>query len=106
MSTNTLRDGAVLCIASLLTATTAAAQKARIEVGDLSTPAGATSFDHRLNDGARRFCAERYRPMELNAIATCEQAVREEALAELSPAQREAYAQARRPAQRLAAAGS
>lgn len=79
------------------------AQGLRIEVGDLSTPTAVHAFDHQVSDGARRFCRDRYRPGELSAIAACEKAVRDEALASLSESQMQAYAEGMGPQARLAA---
>ena len=74
--------------ATILVAGSAAAQSLRVAVGDLSRPAEARAFDRRLDDAARRFCGERYRPTELSQEAACERAIREEGLAQLSPDQR------------------
>jgi UrcA family protein len=80
-----------------LAAWPAAAHDVRIQVGDLSTPEAVRAFDHRLEDAAQRFCGARYAIGDLDGRAGCVSAVRDEALAQLTPAQREAYAQARRP---------
>src|SRR5579863_8474665 len=64
----------------------------RVPVGDLSRPAAAHDFQRHLDSAAHRFCWARYRPMELDKIAACVSAVREEGLAALTPDQREALA--------------
>jgi UrcA family protein len=76
----------------------AAADGMRIPVGDLGQRDGAIAFDHRLTQVENRFCHARYRPLELVAIAACEKAVRAEAMDQLTPAQRDAFAAALRPA--------
>lgn len=76
----------------------ASADGLRVPVGDLGRPDVAIAFDHRLAHVADRFCSGRYRPLELAAIAACETAVRREALDQLTPAQRDAFAAALRPA--------
>ena len=70
----------------------AAGEGLRVPVGDLSQPAAARDFDRQLDGAAHRFCWARYRPMELDQIAACEHAIREEGLAALTPDQREALA--------------
>jgi UrcA family protein len=75
----------------------AAAHDVRIRVGDLSTPEAVRAFDLRLSAAAQRFCSARYAIVDLDGRGACVSAVRDEALAQLTPAQREAYSQARRP---------
>ena len=82
----------------LAAASAASADGLRVPVGDLSQRSTAIAFDHRLADVESRFCHARYRPLELTAIAACRQAVREEAMDQLTPAQRDAFAAALRPA--------
>jgi len=98
-----LLAAAVLGLASLL-ATQAGAQTLRVQVGDLSTPDAAQSFDRQLTQTAARFCDARYRGVELDQRMDCVRAVREEALAQLSPTQREAL-EAVQPGVRLAMNG-
>jgi UrcA family protein len=89
---------------SLLGASAALAQDdVRVPVGDLHSAAAARDFDHRLDVAARRFCSDRFLPVELDARATCIAAAREEAVAQLSADQREALADALAPAPKLAA---
>ena len=85
-------------------ASVAFADGLRVPVGDLSQRNAAIAFDHRLADAANQFCFERYRPMELDAIAACQKAIREEALDQLSPAQRDALDQSLRNDRALASA--
>ena len=75
----------------------AAADGMRFPVGDLDQRDAAIAFDHRLAEVAGQFCYARYRPLELGAIAACKKAVREEAMDQLTPAQRDALAAALRP---------
>lgn len=81
-----------------LTAVSAAADGIRVPVGDLGQRDAAIAFDHRLANVANRFCHDRYRPLELVATAACRKAVREEAMEQLTLAQRDALAAALRPA--------
>lgn len=74
-----------------LAGTTAFADGMRVPVGDLGQRDAAVAFEHRLSEAADRFCSERYRPLELSAIAACQKAIREEAMDQLTPAQREAF---------------
>jgi len=87
-----------------LLATQAGAQTLRIPVGDLSTPDAAQSLDRHLTEAAARFCDARYRAVELDQRMACARAVREEALAQLSPIQRQAL-EAVQPGVRLAMNG-
>ncbi len=87
---------AALALGAGLTAGPVAAQGVRLAVGDLTTPANAQAFDRRLEAAERRLCGARYAPQDLDGPATCRQAVRAEALAQLSPPQQLAYAQAHR----------
>jgi UrcA family protein len=73
----------------------ATAQTMRVRVGDLASPAGVRGFEQRLEATAGRFCAARYLPVELEQQMACRSAIREEALDQLSPAQRQAYLAAR-----------
>jgi|SRR5215472_15944094 len=82
----------------LAVAGAAAADGIRVPVGDLGQRDAAIAFDHRLTDAAGRFCYARYHPMELDGLAACKKAVREEAMDQLTPAQRDALAAALRPA--------
>src|SRR5579864_3218610 len=70
----------------------AAGEGLRIRVGDLAQPAAARDFARRLDAAARSFCWARYRPNELDQIAACQAAVREEGLAALSQGRRDALA--------------
>jgi UrcA family protein len=98
-----LLAAAAIGLTSLL-ATQAGAQTLRIPVGDLSTPDAAQSFDRQVTEAAARFCDARYRGVELDQRMTCASAVREEALAQITPTQREAL-EAARPGVRLAMNG-
>ena len=82
-----LAAAAVACLAS-----SAAAEDLHVPVGDLSQPAAARDFDHRLKSSSEQFCNERYRLYELNAWTECLKATRAEGLSQLSPEQREALA--------------
>jgi len=95
----TLAAGA---LAAAACASFAVAEGLHVPVGDLTQHGGAVAFDHRLADAADKFCFARYRPMELGAIAACQKAVRAEALDQLTPAQRETFAQQLRASPRLA----
>ena len=81
------------------------AEGLRVPVGDLSRPAAAQNFKQHLDSAAHRFCWARYRPMELDKIAACESAIREEGLAALTPEQREALAHSLGADHLLASAG-
>ena len=95
-----------LCVAAALGfASAASADGLRIRVGDLTQPAAARDFEHRLDSAARRFCFARYQPGELDGIAACQAAIREEGLAELSAEQRDALARSLDASRQLASAG-
>ena len=83
---------------SLGIAGAASADGIRIPVGDLGQRDAAIAFDHRLSGAENRLCNFRFAPVELDAIAACRKAVRQEAIDQLTPAQRDAYADALRPA--------
>ncbi|HEY1751310.1 MAG TPA: UrcA family protein [Caulobacteraceae bacterium] len=89
-------------LAAMLAAGAAGAQPVRLTVGDLSVPGEAQAFDAQLAAAAHRACAGDYQPSELAGRAACESAARQRAVSQLTPAQREDYAQALRPAQALA----
>jgi UrcA family protein len=74
----------------------------KVPVGDLTQPSQAQAFNQRLNASAHEFCTDRYGSAALDELATCESAVRKEAVAQLTPAQQQAYAAAFRPATALA----
>jgi UrcA family protein len=74
--------------ASIGAAAVAQAQSLHIAVGDLSRPAGATAFEQRVEQAARRFCRDRVSPQDLAGTSACRQAVRDEALGQLSSEQR------------------
>ena len=94
----------ISAVAATLATSASMAGGVRVRVGDLSQPAGARDFDHRLQRAAERFCASRYLPAELDKTAACIKAAREEGLAQLSVAQRDALATALGPGVRLASA--
>src|SRR5689334_14336064 len=69
--------------------TPAHAEGVRVRVGDLSQSAGVAAFEVRLDRASSAICA--HDPRDLGAAAregTCRTAVRAEAVAALSPAQR------------------
>jgi UrcA family protein len=71
------------------------AQEVRVRVGDLSQPAGAASFARHVETAASAICATYVRPIEAaGRMAACKQAVRDEASAQLSAAQRQQVASA------------
>ena len=74
----------------------------RIPVGDLAQPDAARDFNARLQAAATRFCTAHYRPVELAQLMTCERAVRDEGLSQLSWSQREAFAHAIGPDRQMA----
>lgn len=92
-------------LAASLVAGAASADRLRIAVGDLGQHEGAVAFDQRVGDAANKFCFSRYRPQELSAIAACKTAIREEAMDQLTPAQRDALNQALHGGASLASAG-
>ncbi|HEX7759083.1 MAG TPA: UrcA family protein [Caulobacteraceae bacterium] len=71
----------------LATAAGAQAEDLRIRVGDLSQTGAAKAFNERLDHAARLFCAGMSRA-DLARSEACKAAIREEALAQLSAAQR------------------
>jgi UrcA family protein len=89
-------------LTAMLAAGAAGAQPVRLTVGDLSTPSAARAFDAELASAAHRACAGEYRLTELAGLMACEQQARDQGLSQLTPAQRGAYAEALRPASRLA----
>jgi UrcA family protein len=93
---------AAVALIGAATAAIAGDAAVRVAVGDLNQPAAARDFHHRLSLAAARFCVDRYRPVELAALAACRAAVREEAVAELSADQQQALADALAPAPKLA----
>jgi UrcA family protein len=103
VSTRLSIRSAALAVCTVAIATAAAAQSVRFAVGDLSTARSAQAFDQRLGAAARSFCNSRYAPQDLDGVAACRNAVRMEALEQLTPDQQHAYAQAHRPPSRWAA---
>ena len=97
--------GSVIALGLLAVAAPAAGEGLRIAVGDLTQPAAARDFDHRLDQAAHRFCYARYRPNELDQMAACRAAIREEGLAALSQDQRDALARSLGSDRQLASAG-
>lgn len=98
--------GRMLMIAAIAAPLMAAAAGARAEglrlkVGDLSQTGGAKAFNARLNSAARTFC-DGISPADLARISACKAAVRDEALSQLSSAQR---AQLDTPQRAMASAG-
>jgi UrcA family protein len=87
---------------AMLAAGAAGAQPVRLAVGDLTTPSAARAFDAQLAAAAHQACASEYRLTELAGLMACERQARDQALSQLTPAQREACAEALRPASRLA----
>lgn len=78
----------------------ASAQEARIVWGDLdpSSVAGAAVFDARVSAAADRMCRTARRPGSyINDRAFCRDAVRNEAVRQLSGAARVDYARSRQP---------
>jgi UrcA family protein len=85
--------GATLALALATTVASAApADSLRIQVGDVSTPAGAHALQHRINLAAARLCEPSYALVDLGGWQACLTSVREEALQQLSPAEQQAYA--------------
>ena len=69
------------------------AQEVKVPYGDLSQPAAATAFAHRVDAAAKTICASYYRPIDgVSRLNACEQAVRDEAMAKLGATQRHAAA--------------
>ena len=65
----------------------------RVKVGDLSQPAQAAAFAQRLDAAAHSLCANSPESLiHSGVVLACKQAVREEALAQLTPTQRAALA--------------
>ena len=84
---------AALALALATGATTAsAADTLRIQVGDVSTPAGARALHHRIERAAARLCEPSYALVDLGGWSACLSSVRQEALQQLSPAEQQAYA--------------
>ncbi|HEX3408466.1 MAG TPA: UrcA family protein [Caulobacteraceae bacterium] len=83
---------AALALALATGATTASADSLRIQVGDVSTPAGAHALQHRINLAAARLCEPSYALVDLGGWQACLSSVRQEALQQLSPAEQQAYA--------------
>ncbi len=90
--------------AALGLASAASADNLRLLVGDLTQPAAARDFEHRLDGAARRFCFARNPPGELDETAACLAAIREEGLAELSAEQHDALARSLGVSRQLASA--
>jgi UrcA family protein len=61
------------------------AQGVTIQYGDLSSPTAAAAFEHKIDKAAFKFCDQRD---GLARIEACRQAIREEAMSQLSPTQR------------------
>ena len=93
-TSNRLPVAAAVATAFALCATGALAQAVRIPVGDLSTPEAARAFGHRLEAAAQRICRPRYAAADLDGPAACKAAVRQEAIAQLTAAQQQAFAAA------------
>jgi UrcA family protein len=92
-------------IATLLAACTlagagaASAQTARIPFGDLdlASTEGAAAFDARVDAAARKFCRQANPVSRISERSACEQAVRDEALAQLPTHAQVRYAVSRLP---------
>ena len=85
--------GAALALAFATTlAGAASADTLRIQVGDVSTPAGAHALQQRINIAAARLCEPSYALADLGGWHACLTSVRQEALQQLSPADQQAYA--------------
>jgi UrcA family protein len=83
--------GAMLPI--LVLANVAQAEELRVKVGDLSQPTQTAAFAQRLDAAARSLCADSADGLiHGDIVMACKQAVREEALAQLTPTQRAALA--------------
>jgi UrcA family protein len=84
---------AALALALATGATTAsAADTLRIQVGDVSTPAGARALQHRIDVAAARLCEPSYALIDLGGWSYCLSSVRKAAMQQLSPAEQQAYA--------------
>jgi UrcA family protein len=70
----------------------ASADSLRIQVGDVSTPAGAQALQHRINLAAARLCEPSYALVDLGGWQACLTSVRQGALQQLTPAEQQAYA--------------
>ncbi len=71
----------------------ARAEDQHFTVGDLSRPEQAAAFDRHLTQAADALCGSRWDNMgHLNTYRDCAAAVREEAMAQLTPTQRDQYA--------------
>ncbi|MFI4934395.1 MAG: UrcA family protein [Caulobacterales bacterium] len=88
----------------LVMAGSAQAEGIHIQTGDLSQPAAAAAFAHRLDAAASKLCQESYRASDLSQMAVCKQAVRDEAMDQLSASQRDQYAKAVGPDNAMASA--
>src|SRR5581483_10493379 len=64
----------------------------RIQVGDVSTPAGAHALHQRIDLAAARLCEPSYALVDLNGFHACLSSVRQAAMQQLSPAEQQAYA--------------
>jgi UrcA family protein len=92
MSTNfnfgrTLMIAAMAATPLLATAASANAEGLRLRVGDLSQTGGAKAFNERVDRAARSFCAGTPQA-DLARVSACKAAIRDEARAQLSAAQR------------------
>ena len=96
MTLKTPALGAALALALTLAAGTASAAPStdslRIQVGDVSTPAGAHALQKKINLAAARLCEPSYALVDLGGWDACLSSVRKEALQQLSPAEQQAYA--------------
>lgn len=88
--------GAALALALAGTASAAPADSLRVPVGDVSTPAGAHALEARIDAAAARLCEPSYALIDLGGWSYCLSSVRESAMRQLTPAQRQDYAAATR----------
>lgn len=101
---NFSRTLTVAAIISGLSGVAAHAEDLRIRVGDLSQTNGVRAFNQRVEAASRSLCAG-YPLADLARHSACEEAVRREAVAQLTPIQR-AELETPNRAMAMAAAGS
>jgi UrcA family protein len=83
---------AMITIASIAGAA-GAQPEYHLSVGDLSQPSQAAAFSHKLDEVARRFCTNETPGVTARRdLEACRQAIRDEAMSQLTAPQREQYA--------------
>jgi len=102
ITTNSSALGAALALALAGTAAAAPGDSLRVPIGDVTTAAGAHALHARVERAAARLCEPSYALGDLSGWSYCLASVRETALRQLTPAQRQDYAAALRPPVALA----